>query len=979
MEKIFQPTADEINFCRKKTKSPATRIGMLILLKVFQRLGYFPQLSNVDAKIIDFVAGCAKVKLCPDWLVQYESNDFRYRHIPVIRTYLGIKAFSENGRREMIQAYLDSLESKDDLADIINFGIETLVRMRFELPAFSTMLRGAKKTRFVVNQSSYQTINAKLSSAQKAKLEELFVTDAQSKSSFWDDAKSEPGPTTRKNMTDLASRLQWLISLNIDRSVFEDLPYSRYYRFVFEGKSLDASRMRAMSKTKRMAIAASLIRSQTAQSFDDIADMFVKSCTQMHWSAKSRLETMRQQKHAETDALVATLASITEAWSNSKGKTAKIQALDGILKGKEKEILERCESHLAYAGNNWLPFLSSLYDSRRQNFLRFLDLCTLETPSADGRLLRALKFVLKCRKSKKQFLPIDMYIRLIKPPKTDAKDELKWIPDKWWNQITGLKNRNQNPQRLNRRFFEMCAFSCLMKDLKSGDIIIEGADQYGDWRSELISEEELEKKLDEYAKRIGIPSTPKDIVAELQYKLEEAMQSADQKFPDNEYLTIAGNEITLSRLRRKPEPAGWKELDEMIGKRMPVANIPEILMDTEHWLNWTQGFGPISGHQGKSPNSLTNYIAATFCYGCNLGPTQTSRSLVGADRQAIGWVDKRHVTEDKLQDAIVKVINSYNRFSLPKFWGTGKSASADGTQWDMYEKNLLSEYHIRYGGWGGIGYYHVSDTYIALFSNFISCGVWEAVYILDGLLKNESEIQPDTLHADTQGQSEPVFGLAFFLGIKLMPRIRNWKDLTFYRPSKNSKTQHLDSLFSASINWDLIHDNFKAMLRVAVSVSQGRVSSSTILRRLSSYSGTNRMYQAFCELGRAVRTIFLLEYISDIDLRRKIQSATNISEAWNGFLQWACFGGENIGGLARDSQQKAIRYNHLVGNLVVYYNVVHLTRVLQDIALEGKNVSPECLKALSPYRTEHINRFGKYELNTAKIPDPPKFDLNLSN
>jgi hypothetical protein len=36
--------------------------------------------------------------------------------------------------------------------------------------------------------------------------------------------------------------------------------------------------------------------------------------------------------------------------------------------------------------------------------------------------------------------------------------------------------------------------------------------------------------------------------------------------------------------------------------------------------------------------------------------------------------------------------------------------------------------------------------------------------ILDGLLKNRSEIQPDTLHADTQGQSEPVFGLCRLLG-----------------------------------------------------------------------------------------------------------------------------------------------------------------------------------------------------------------------
>ena len=60
-----------------------------------------------------------------------------------------------------------------------------------------------------------------------------------------------------------------------------------------------------------------------------------------------------------------------------------------------------------------------------------------------------------------------------------------------------------------------------------------------------------------------------------------------------------------------------------------------------------------------------------------------------------------------------------------------------------------------------------------LFSHFIACGVWEAVYILDGLLKNQSALQPDTLYADTHGQAEPVFGLASLMGIKLMPRMRN--------------------------------------------------------------------------------------------------------------------------------------------------------------------------------------------------------------
>ena len=173
------------------------------------------------------------------------------------------------------------------------------------------------------------------------------------------------------------------------------------------------------------------------------------------------------------------------------------------------------------------------------------------------------------------------------------------------------------------------------------------------------------------------------------------------------------------------------------------------------------------------------------------------------------------------------MINRYNRFWLPKLWGSGQRAAADGTKWDIYEQNLLSEYHIRYGGWGGIGYYHVSDTYIALFSSFIACGVWEAVYILDGLLENRSEMRPDTLHADTQGQSETVFGLAYLLAIQLMPRIRNWKHLTLYVPTTRfavEDIQHIRELFSEAIDWSLIKTHLPDMLRVALSISQGKSS-----------------------------------------------------------------------------------------------------------------------------------------------------------
>ena len=197
--------------------------------------------------------------------------------------------------------------------------------------------------------------------------------------------------------------------------------------------------------------------------------------------------------------------------------------------------------------------------------------------------------------------------------------------------------------------------------------------------------------------------------------------------------------------------------------------------------------------------------------------------------------------------------------------------------------NILAESHIRYGGYGGIAYRHISDTYIALFSHFIPCGVWEAVYIIEGLLKNDSDIKPDTIHADTQDQSLPVFGLAALLGFDLMPRIRNWADLNFYRPATTARYEHIDSLFGDNvIGWGLIETHWTDLLRTAISIAQGRLSSVTLLRRLGNNSHKNRPYRAFRELGRVIRTITLLRYLSDPGLREQITAITNKAEAFHG-------------------------------------------------------------------------------------------------
>jgi TnpA family transposase len=158
----------------------------------------------------------------------------------------------------------------------------------------------------------------------------------------------------------------------------------------------------------------------------------------------------------------------------------------------------------------------------------------------------------------------------------------------------------------------------------------------------------------------------------------------------------------------------------------------------------------------------------------------------------------------------------------------------------------------------------------------------------------------------------------------------------------------------------------------------GRITASTILRKLGTYSRKNRLYQAFRELGRVVRTAFLLQYLSDAELRQTIQAATNKSEAFNRFVQWLFFGGEGIiASNDRAKQRKRIKYNHLIANCVIFHNVHAQTRILHQLGQEGQTIDREVLAHLSPYLTAHVNRFGSYALNFDRQVPSPDYSMGL--
>jgi TnpA family transposase len=226
-----------------------------------------------------------------------------------------------------------------------------------------------------------------------------------------------------------------------------------------------------------------------------------------------------------------------------------------------------------------------------------------------------------------------------------------------------------------------------------------------------------------------------------------------------------------------------------------------------------------------------------------------------------------------------------------------------------------------------------------------------------------------------------VFALAHLFGFDLMPRIRNWKDLNFYRPAAGARYRHIDALFGEPgrnvIDWDLIESHYGDLMRVALSIQAGKISSVTLLRRLSTYSRRNNFYKAFREVGRVIRTIALLRFLSDAQLRTRTTAATNKVESYNHFVSWCRFGNRGIiADNDPDEQEKVIKFATLLANCVIFHTVVDMTAVIRDLIAEGWTITAEDLAVLSPYLTAHIQRFGVYSTDEVTLA-PGAYDAHL--
>ncbi|MEI6775625.1 MAG: Tn3 family transposase [Chloroflexales bacterium] len=953
----YTVTAEDQTWLATITRRPAGLLCCAVLLKAVQHLGYFPVITEVPTVIIAHVR--LALALSETISIFGVSSRSVKTYIQHIRERLGLISTGRTIRHRALLAMREAATVSDAPVDLINVALETLTAQRVELPAFSTLDRMARRVRAVSQARLAALVRSRLGDTEVACLLALLTPVPDRPFTPWNDLKQTAERATHHHFADLLTQMTWRESLGTLASVLEGVAVRKIQSLAAEARALDAGEVRALAEPRALLLAVCLVHHAQAQTRDALVTMFLKRVTAFQRTARMELERLQREHQATVDQLLATFQAVLELHATAPPPDDLTVQVGSLLAatGGATVLHDRCAAMRAYTSNNHLPLIWQAYVSHRRLCFQFLEALTFSSTSQDSSLIAALDFLRANQQRKGRVLPIP------------ATLDLTFAPEAWQRLII---TRQHGERMLVRQQLEVCVFVCLAADLRSGDIAVVGTTHYPDTRTQLLPWADCAPQVAAWAQEMGLPPTATAFVRDLQQRLADAAALVDQQIPDDSQVTILANgELVFKRPPRRTIAPTALALERLVIARLPDRHLLDIIATVTAWTTCTRHLGPPAGTEPKLDTPTAAYARLLFAYGTNLGPTQAARHMRDAiSARSLSYLNQRHVTSAKLHAAQADIINVYHPLTLPRLWGQGRSVAADGTMLPLVDTNPMAEFHFRYRMRGGIAYHHVADNYIAIFSHFIPCGVWEAIYIIEGLLQNQSELRPRRVHADTQGQSTPVFALAHLLGIELLPRIRNGKDLNFSKADPTTTYKHIESRFGGAIDWALIERHWQDLVQVVLSIRAGKITSEAILRRLGNESRKNRLYQVFRELGRVIRTLFLLRYISDQPLRIEITASTNKVEAYNGFCAWLSFGNA---GLLHDrdpeESEKAVKYTDVLANAVILHNVYDMTAVLQSLIAEGVVVRPEDVATLSPYITSHIKRFGEYTLSERAPPD----------
>lgn len=259
-------------------------------------------------------------------------------------------------------------------------------------------------------------------------------------------------------------------------------------------------------------------------------------------------------------------------------------------------------------------------------------------------------------------------------------------------------------------------------------------------------------------------------------------------------------------------------------------------------------------------------------------------------------------------------------------------------------------------------YTHISDVGSVFSTQAISCGPREALYVLGGLLSNDSQLNPNLHCTDTHGFTHHVFALCYLLGFSFQPHLKDLADQKLYKIDPQADYGHLNCLFSGTIDLELIQEQWEQLIKIASAIKNRTIAPHIILERLINRVAIDRVAKALMELGKLIKTIFILRYLSDVELRYAVRLQLNRGECRHYLAQHIFFANQ---GIFKTSDYEEIMNKAsclgFVSNAVLYWNTVHIGKIVDILNANGYRVDNTDLARISPFMFKHLMTHGIYQ------------------
>ena len=366
---------------------------------------------------------------------------------------------------------------------------------------------------------------------------------------------------------------------------------------------------------------------------------------------------------------------------------------------------------------------------------------------------------------------------------------------------------------------------------------------------------------------------------------------------------------------------------------------------------------------GAPCNDRIGLLNVILAEGLNLGLSKMAGASSSHDFFQLSRLSRWHVESDAIKLALAIVIETHARLPMARFWGEGLTASSDGQFFPTTRQGeAMNLVNARYGNEPGLkSYTHVSDQYGPFATQLIPATVNEAPFILDGLLMNNAGRRIREQYADTGGFTDLVFAVTALLGYRFIPRIRDLPSKRLHVFDPKGVPTELKGLVGDRIRENTISANWPDVLRSVATMASGTMPPSQLLRKFASYPRQHDLAVALREIGRVERTLFMIDWLLDVDMQRRASLGLNKGEAHHALKSALRIGRQ---GEIRDRTPGAQHFRiaglNLLTAIIIYWNTDQLGHAIQERKRAGLEIPENLLRHISPLGWEHIHLTGEY-------------------